>query len=147
MLENIIEAPVVHKIHSRERAKAVAYELLDTVGLRHKADAYPRHLSGGQQQRIAIARALALNPKVILFDEPTSALDPELVGEVLDVIKGLADLGVTLVVVTHEIGFAREAADRVVFMVDGQIVEQGDAKQVLAQPQHPRTVNFLNKVL
>ena len=142
VLENIIEAPVVHKIHSRERAKAVAYELLDTVGLRHKADAYPRHLSGGQQQRIAIARALALNPKVILFDEPTSALDPELVGEVLDVIKGLADLGVTLVVVTHEIGFAREAADRVVFMVDGQIVEQGDAKQVLAQPQHPRTVNF-----
>ncbi|RTF87432.1 excinuclease ABC subunit UvrA [Serratia marcescens] len=147
VLENIIEAPVVHKIHSRERAKAVAYELLDTVGLRHKADAYPRHLSGGQQQRIAIARALALNPKVILFDEPTSALDPELVGEVLDVIKGLADLGVTLVVVTHEIGFAREAADRVVFMVDGQIVEQGDARQVLAQPQHPRTVNFLNKVL
>ncbi len=147
VLENIIEAPVVHKIHSRERAKAVAYELLDTVGLRHKADAYPRYLSGGQQQRIAIARALALNPKVILFDEPTSALDPELVGEVLDVIKGLADLGVTLVVVTHEIGFAREAADRVVFMVDGQIVEQGDARQVLAQPQHPRTVNFLNKVL
>ncbi|MGO2466289.1 MAG: amino acid ABC transporter ATP-binding protein, partial [Serratia proteamaculans] len=147
VLENIIEAPVVHKIYSRAEAKEVAYQLLDTVGLRHKADAYPRHLSGGQQQRIAIARALALNPKVILFDEPTSALDPELVGEVLDVIKGLADLGVTLVVVTHEIGFAREAADQIVFMVDGQIVEQGDARRVLNHPQHPRTINFLNKVL
>lgn len=147
VLDNIIEAPVAHKMYSRAEAKEVAYQLLDTVGLRHKADAYPRHLSGGQQQRIAIARALALNPKVILFDEPTSALDPELVGEVLDVIKGLADLGVTLVVVTHEIGFAREAADQIVFMVDGQIVEQGDARRVLNHPQHHRTVNFLNKVL
>ncbi|WP_421415578.1 amino acid ABC transporter ATP-binding protein [Serratia plymuthica] len=147
VLENIIEAPVVHKIYSRAQAKEVAYQLLDTVGLRHKADAYPHHLSGGQQQRIAIARALALNPKVILFDEPTSALDPELVGEVLDVIKGLADLGVTLVVVTHEIGFAREAADQIVFMVDGQVVEQGNARQVLNHPQHQRTINFLNKVL
>ena len=131
------------KDHIRQRVEEAARILELEPLLKRK----PRELSGGQRQRICIARALALNPKVILFDEPTSALDPELVGEVLDVIKGLADLGVTLVVVTHEIGFAREAADRVVFMVDGQIVEQGDARQVLAQPQHPRTVNFLNKVL
>jgi len=137
----------VHKLYSREKAKQVALDLLDTVGLRHKAEAYPRHLSGGQQQRVAIARALALNPKVILFDEPTSALDPELVGEVLDVIKQLAKLGVTLVVVTHEIGFAKEAADNVVFMVDGKVVESGTVDQVLNHPKHPRTINFLNKVL
>jgi len=147
VLENIIEAPIVHKLYSREKAKQVALDLLDTVGLRHKAEAYPRHLSGGQQQRVAIARALALNPKVILFDEPTSALDPELVGEVLDVIKQLAKLGVTLVVVTHEIGFAKEAADNVVFMVDGKVVESGTVDQVLNHPKHPRTINFLNKVL
>jgi ABC-type methionine transport system ATPase subunit len=116
------------------------------VGLRNKADAWSRHLSGGQQQRIAIARALALNPRVMLFDEPTSALDPELVGEVLDVIKKLARSGTTLVVVTHEIGFAREVADQVVFMVDGKIVEQGSSDEVLNHPQHPRTRQFLSRV-
>ena len=119
----------------------------DVVGLRNKAEAWSRHLSGGQQQRIAIARALALNPRVMLFDEPTSALDPELVGEVLDVIKKLARSGTTLVVVTHEIGFAKEVADRVVFMVDGKIVEQGSSDAVLNQPQHPRTRQFLSRVL
>ncbi|MEI7087104.1 amino acid ABC transporter ATP-binding protein [Pectobacterium versatile] len=147
VLENIIEAPLAHKLYSRQEAEDVAFTLLESVGLRHKAQSYPRHLSGGQQQRVAIARALALKPKVMLFDEPTSALDPELVGEVLDVIKSLARSGVTLVVVTHEIGFAREVADRVVFMVDGKIVESGDSWQVLNHPRHPRTINFLNKVL
>ncbi|PTA63892.1 amino acid ABC transporter ATP-binding protein [Pectobacterium punjabense] len=147
VLENIIEAPLAHRLYSRQEAEDVAFTLLESVGLRHKAHSYPRHLSGGQQQRVAIARALALKPKVMLFDEPTSALDPELVGEVLDVIKSLARSGVTLVVVTHEIGFAREVADRVVFMVDGKIVESGDSWQVLNHPRHPRTINFLNKVL
>ena len=147
VLENIIEAPLAHKQLSREAAERRALELLEAVGLRHKAEPWPRHLSGGQQQRVAIARALALNPKVILFDEPTSALDPELVGEVLDTIKKLARSGTTLVVVTHEIGFAREVADQVVFMVEGKIVEQGSARQVLNQPQHPRTRRFLAKVL
>ncbi|UYA60478.1 ABC transporter, ATP-binding protein (cluster 3, basic aa/glutamine/opines) [Pectobacterium sp. F1-1] len=147
VLENIIEAPLAHKLYSRQEAEDIAFTLLESVGLRHKAQSYPRHLSGGQQQRVAIARALALKPKVMLFDEPTSALDPELVGEVLDVIKSLARSGVTLVVVTHEIGFAREVADRVVFMVDGKIVESGDSWQVLNNPRHPRTINFLNKVL
>ncbi|MBS0968537.1 ectoine/hydroxyectoine ABC transporter ATP-binding protein EhuA [Chimaeribacter arupi] len=147
VLENIIEAPIVHKKLTRPQAVARALELLDTVGLRHKADAWPRQLSGGQQQRIAIARALALNPRVMLFDEPTSALDPELVGEVLDVIRTLAQSGVTLVVVTHEIGFAREVADQIVFMVDGKIVEQGAARQVINAPQHPRTRRFLANVL
>ena len=122
VLENLIEAPIAHRQLSKRDAVARAGELLDIVGLRHKADAWPRHLSGGQQQRIAIARALMLNPRVMLFDEPTSALDPELVGEVLDVIKKLARSGTTLVIVTHEIGFAREVADNVVFMVDGKIV-------------------------
>jgi len=147
VLDNIIEAPIVHGLLNRKQAIERAYELLDTVGLREKANAWPRHLSGGQQQRIAIARALALNPKVMLFDEPTSALDPELVGEVLDVIKKLAESGVTLVVVTHEIGFARQVADRVVFMVDGAIVETGSAAQVLDNPRHHRTRRFLEKVL
>jgi len=147
VLENIIEAPLAHKQLTRAAAEERALQLLDTVGLRHKAGAWPRHLSGGQQQRVAIARALALNPKVILFDEPTSALDPELGGEVLDTIKQLARSGRTLVVVTHEIGFAREVADNVVFMVEGKIVEQGSAWQVLNQPQHPRTRRFLAKVL
>lgn len=147
VLENLIEAPVAHRLLSRKQAVARALELLDVVGLRHKADAWSRHLSGGQQQRIAIARALALRPRVMLFDEPTSALDPELVGEVLGVIKKLARSGTTLVVVTHEIGFAREVADQVVFMVDGKIVEQGSSEQVLNRPQHSRTRQFLSKVL
>ncbi|WP_279028988.1 amino acid ABC transporter ATP-binding protein [Gibbsiella quercinecans] len=147
VMENIIEAPIVHGKLNRKNAIARAERLLDVVGLRDKANAWSRHLSGGQQQRIAIARALALEPRVMLFDEPTSALDPELVGEVLAVIKKLAQSGTTLVVVTHEIGFAREVADNVVFMVDGRIVEQGSTDQVLNHPQHPRTRNFLASVL
>lgn len=147
VLENLIEAPIAHKQLSKQAAKTRAFELLEIVGLRDKADAWPKQLSGGQQQRIAIARALALDPHVMLFDEPTSALDPELVGEVLDTIKKLAHSGKTLVVVTHEIGFAREIADLVVFMVDGKIVEQGSSEQVLKNPQHPRTQQFLSKVL
>ena len=147
VLENLIEAPIAHQQLSRKEAIEQAYQLLDVVGLRNKADAWSRHLSGGQQQRIAIARALALRPRVMLFDEPTSALDPELVGEVLDVIKKLARSGTTLVVVTHEIGFAREVADQVVFMVDGKIVEQGSSDDVLNRPSHPRTRQFLSKVL
>lgn len=147
VLENIIEAPIVHGLLKRQQAIARAFELLDTVGLREKAHAWPRQLSGGQQQRIAIVRALALNPKVMLFDEPTSALDPELVGEVLEAINKLARSGVTLVVVTHEIGFARQVADRVVFMVDGKIVESGSADRVLNYPTHQRTKRFLQKVL
>ncbi|WP_279045680.1 amino acid ABC transporter ATP-binding protein [Cedecea davisae] len=146
VLENLIEALIAHKQLSRKEAVERAYDLLDVVGLRNKADAWSRHLSGGQQ-RIAIAHALALSPRVMLFDEPTSALDPELVGEVLDVIKKLARSGTTLVVVTHEIGFAREVADQVVFMVDGKIVEQGSSDEVLNYPQHPRTRQFLSKVL
>ncbi len=146
-IENIIEAPVTVRGLSREQASAEARELLARVGLSEKADAYPRQLSGGQQQRVAIARALALKPKVILFDEPTSALDPELVGEVLDVIKELARSGTTLVIVTHEIGFAREVADQVVFMEAGRILEHGSPARVLGQPDHPRTRDFLAKVL
>lgn len=145
--ENIAEAPLAHKRWSRVQARDKADELLAKVGLADKADAYPRQLSGGQQQRVAIARALALDPKVLLFDEPTSALDPELVGEVLDVIKGLTQLGVTLVIVTHEIGFAREVADHVVFLCDGQLIEEGPPEQILRQPRHPRTQAFLGKVL
>lgn len=147
VLDNLIEAPVAHRQLTKAQAITRAGELLDIVGLRHKADAWPRHLSGGQQQRIAIARALMLNPRVMLFDEPTSALDPELVGEVLDVIKKLARSGTTLVIVTHEIGFAREVADQVVFMVDGKIVEQGSSDEVLNRPSHPRTRQFLSRVL
>ena len=147
VLENLIEAPIAHGLATRKTATERALTLLDAVGLRNKADAWSRHLSGGQQQRIAIARALALNPRVMLFDEPTSALDPELVGEVLDVIKALAKSGTTMVVVTHEIGFAREVADQVVFMVDGKIVEQGSSEQVLNHPRHTRTQQFLSKVL
>ncbi|MDE8557770.1 amino acid ABC transporter ATP-binding protein [Pantoea vagans] len=147
VLDNLIEAPVAHRQLTKSEAITRAGELLDIVGLRHKADAWPRHLSGGQQQRIAIARALMLNPRVMLFDEPTSALDPELVGEVLDVIKKLACSGTTLVIVTHEIGFAREVADNVVFMVDGRIVEQGSTTQVLNNPRHERTRRFLARVL
>ncbi|WP_397449029.1 amino acid ABC transporter ATP-binding protein [Pseudomonas sp. NA-150] len=146
-LENIAEAPLAHKLWSKTDTRSKALGLLERVGLADKADAYPRQLSGGQQQRVAIARALALNPKVLLFDEPTSALDPELVGEVLEVIKHLARSGVTLVVVTHEIGFARELADHVVFLCEGQLIEQGPPAQVFGQPRHPRTIAFLGKVL
>ena len=146
-IENVIEAPLALKRLSKGDALELARGLLDRVGLAHKADAYPRQLSGGQQQRVAIARALSLQPKVLLFDEPTSALDPELVGEVLDVIRDLAKLGTTLVIVTHEIGFAREVADRVVFLDDGRVIEQGSPDEVLSRPRHPRTREFLAKVL
>ncbi|UOQ90486.1 amino acid ABC transporter ATP-binding protein [Agromyces endophyticus] len=146
-IENVIEAPVALRRQSKREARELAKALLARVGLADKADHYPRQLSGGQQQRVAIARALALSPKVLLFDEPTSALDPELVGEVLDVIRGLARDGTTLVVVTHEIGFAREVADRVVFLDGGEIVEQGPPAQVLRTPRHQRTRDFLAKVL
>ncbi|MFU8927661.1 amino acid ABC transporter ATP-binding protein [Acinetobacter puyangensis] len=147
VLQNIIEAPLAHKKYSKEQAISKANQLLSLVGLREKADAWPKQLSGGQQQRVAIARALALDPKVILFDEPTSALDPELVGEVLNVIKNLAQLGKTMVVVTHEIGFAREVADHVVFMDQGRIIEQGNTKDLLEFPKEERTKNFLARVL
>jgi polar amino acid transport system ATP-binding protein len=146
-LENITEAPIDLGLATREEAREQALALLERVDLTDKAGHYPRQLSGGQQQRVAIARALALNPKVLLFDEPTSALDPELVGEVLDVIRGLARSGTTLIIVTHEIGFAREVADRVVFVDDGVIVEQGTPDVVLTNPEHPRTREFLAKVL
>lgn len=147
VLQNIIEAPIgVHK-ETREEATRHAKELLATVGLSDKADAWPRHLSGGQQQRVAIARALAIRPKLMLFDEPTSALDPELVGEVLATMRTLADRGLTMVVVTHEIGFAREAADRVVFMDGGVVVEQGPPEEVLVNPQHPRFQAFLSRFI
>ncbi|MFE2937905.1 amino acid ABC transporter ATP-binding protein [Streptomyces sp. NPDC059255] len=147
VLENIIEAPVSALRRPRAAAVAQARALLERVGLDDKASTYPRQLSGGQQQRVAIARALALEPKVLLFDEPTSALDPELVGEVLDVIKDLARSGTTMIIVTHEIGFAREVADTVVFMDDGVIVEQGPPAEVLDRPRHARTKAFLSKVL
>ncbi|MFD5452154.1 amino acid ABC transporter ATP-binding protein [Streptomyces sp. NPDC003470] len=147
VLENITEAPVSALKRPRREAAGAARRLLDRVGLADKADAYPRHLSGGQQQRVAIARALALEPKLLLFDEPTSALDPELVGEVLEVIGDLARQGTTMIVVTHEIGFAREVADTVVFMDDGRIVEQGPPGEVLDRPRHARTRAFLSKVL
>ncbi|MFD7289976.1 amino acid ABC transporter ATP-binding protein [Streptomyces sp. NPDC059863] len=147
VVENIVEAPISALGRSRKTAVEQAERLLERVGLADKANAYPRQLSGGQQQRVAIARALALEPKVLLFDEPTSALDPELVGEVLDVIKDLARTGTTMIVVTHEIGFAREVADTVVFMDDGVIVEQGPPAEVLDRPLHARTKAFLSKVL
>ncbi|MEV8240079.1 amino acid ABC transporter ATP-binding protein [Microbacterium testaceum] len=146
-LENVTEAPVALKRLSKDNARELALGLLDRVGLSDKAGAYPRQLSGGQQQRVAIARALALKPQVLLFDEPTSALDPELVGEVLDVIRDLAKLGTTLVIVTHEIGFAREVADRVVFLDQGRVIEQGTPREVLERPRHARTREFLAKVL
>ena len=146
-LENITEAPIDLGFATKDEAREQALALLERVDLTDKAGHYPRQLSGGQQQRVAIARALALNPKVLLFDEPTSALDPELVGEVLDVIRGLARSGTTLIIVTHEIGFAREVADRVVFVDGGVIVEQGTPDVVLTNPEHPRTREFLAKVL
>ncbi|WP_029107698.1 amino acid ABC transporter ATP-binding protein [Mycobacterium sp. URHD0025] len=146
-LENIVEAPVRVKKMKKDAALARAKDLLDQVGLAAKADAYPAQLSGGQQQRVAIARALAMNPKLMLFDEPTSALDPELVGEVLAVIKKLAGEGMTMVVVTHEMGFAREVADKLVFMDGGVIVETGPPREVMANPKHERTKEFLSKVM
>ncbi|WP_405445137.1 amino acid ABC transporter ATP-binding protein [Streptomyces erythrochromogenes] len=147
LLDIVAAAPVATGLLPRPQAQARARELLERVGLGDRTAAYPRQLSGGQQQRVAIARALALRPGVILFDEPTSALDPELVGEVLSVIKDLATGGTTLVIVTHEIGFAREVADEVVFLHEGRIVEQGPPAQVLDHPTHPRTREFLSKVL
>lgn len=146
-LQNIIEAPIGVAGMNAEEAKALGMELLEQVGLGDKGDHYPSQLSGGQQQRVAIARALAMKPKLMLFDEPTSALDPELVGDVLDVMKNLAKAGMTMIVVTHEMGFAKEVADKVVFIDKGQIVEQGTPKQVLDNPQEARTKGFLNKVL
>jgi polar amino acid transport system ATP-binding protein len=147
VLCNLVEAPLKVKREPRGEVLDRARELLDRVGLADKADAYPRQLSGGQQQRVAIARALSMRPKLMLFDEPTSALDPELVGEVLDVMRGLAETGITMVVVTHEMGFAREVGDELVFMDDGMIVESGRPREVLADPQHERTRSFLSKVL
>jgi polar amino acid transport system ATP-binding protein len=146
-LQNVIEAPVLVKGVGRSEATARARELLDRVGLADKADSYPAQLSGGQQQRVAIARALAMEPKVMLFDEPTSALDPELVGDVLAVMREVAHEGMTMVVVTHEIGFAREVGDTLVFMDGGVVVEQGEPREVLARPRHERTRTFLEKVL
>src|ERR1700722_4383931 len=146
-LENIIEAPLHVKRVKKDNAAARGKELLDQVGLAEKANAYPAQLSGGQQQRVAIARARAMDPKLMLFDEPTSALDPELVGEVLGVMKGLAQEGMTMVVVTHEMGFAREVGDSLAFMDGGVIVESGNPREVLANPQHERTRSFLSKVL
>ncbi|WP_408930569.1 amino acid ABC transporter ATP-binding protein [Corynebacterium axilliensis] len=146
VLENIIEAPVQVKKQKPEEAKQRAMELLEKVGLAHKADAYPVQLSGGQQQRVAIARAVAMDPKLMLFDEPTSALDPELVGEVLRVMKELAADGMTMLVVTHEMGFAREVADKIYFMDGGTVVESGAPEQVLDNPQHQRTKDFLSSL-
>ncbi|AZA09395.1 amino acid ABC transporter ATP-binding protein [Corynebacterium pseudopelargi] len=146
-LENVMEAPVHVKGVAEKDAREQAMELLKKVGLGHKADAYPAQLSGGQQQRVAIARAVAMEPKLMLFDEPTSALDPELVGEVLRVMRELAADGMTMLVVTHEIGFAREVADTVVFMDGGVVVEAGDPKQVIDNPQHARTQEFLSSLL
>jgi len=146
-LENVVEAPVQVKKVARAMARRSAAELLSRVGLADKLDSYPSQLSGGQQQRVAIARALAMQPKLMLFDEPTSALDPELVGDVLDVMRGLADFGMTMIVVTHEIGFAREVGDKLVFMDEGVVVETGNPREVLASPREARTRAFLSKVL
>lgn len=146
-LENVIEAPMQVKRQKKAAAVERAKELLDRVGLADKADTYPAQLSGGQQQRVAIARALAMDPKLMLFDEPTSALDPELVGDVLNVMRELAASGMTMLVVTHEMGFAREVADQLVFMDGGVVVESGDPREVLGNPQHQRTQGFLSKLL
>jgi polar amino acid transport system ATP-binding protein len=146
-LENVMEGPSHVKGWPKEKARAKAQELLDRVGLGGLGSRYPGQLSGGQQQRVAIARALAMDPEVMLFDEPTSALDPELVGEVLDVIKNLATSGMTMVVVTHEIGFAREVGNHLIFMDQGQVVEEGYPREILEHPKNPRTVAFLSKVL
>jgi len=145
-LENIMEAPIQVKGEKKEVARERAISLLERVGLADKPSAYPSQLSGGQQQRVAIARAMAMQPKLMLFDEPTSALDPELVGEVLAVMRELADEGTTMIVVTHEMSFAREVADQVVFMDNGVVVEQGDPRSVIDNPQHPRTKSFLRRM-
>lgn len=147
VIENIMLAPVELKKMTKEQARKRGMELLAMVGLEEKAQVYPSKLSGGQKQRVAIARALAMNPDVMLFDEPTSALDPEMVGEVLEVMQNLAKEGMTMVVVTHEMGFAREVASRVIFMDEGVIVEEGTPREVLLNPKQPRTIDFLNKVL
>ena len=147
VLENIMLAPTKLKRGTKEELKAQALELLDKVGLKSKADEFPGNLSGGQQQRVAIARALAMKPRVLLFDEPTSALDPELVGEVLKVMQDLAEEGMTMVVVTHEIGFAREVSNHLIFMEGGYIVEEGDPKEIFANPKNARTKKFLSSVL
>lgn len=147
ILENVTLAPIRHKMMTEEQAKEKAMELLNRVGVGDKADNYPAQLSGGQKQRVAIARSLALSPEVMLFDEPTSALDPEMVGEVLEVMKQLAQEGMTMVVVTHEMGFAREVANRVFFMDGGGILEEGTPEQIFDHPQEERTKAFLNKVL
>ena len=147
VLHNLMLAPVDLKKADKVQAKEQALQMLRKVGLEDKADAYPAQLSGGQKQRVAIARALCMHPDIMLFDEPTSALDPEMVGEVLQVMKQLAADGMTMVIVTHEIGFAREVADRVIFMDGGYIVEQGTPQEVLSNPQEQRTIDFLNKVL
>ena len=146
-LQNVVEAPLRVKRESREVAVDRGRKLLERVGLAEKMNVYPKQLSGGQQQRVAIARALAMEPKLMLFDEPTSALDPELVGEVLDVMRGLAEDGMTMIVVTHEMGFAREVGDTLVFMDEGVVVEKGKPRDVLANPQQERTQAFLSKVL
>ena len=147
VLQNIMLAPVTLKKRTKAEAKKKALELLERIGLSDKADTYPNMLSGGQKQRIAIIRALAMEPEVMLFDEPTSALDPEMVGEVLDLMRRLADLGMTMVVVTHEMGFAREVADRVIFMDEGKMIEENTPKELFEHPNNPRTQLFLSKVL
>ncbi|MDP4086744.1 MAG: amino acid ABC transporter ATP-binding protein [Bacillota bacterium] len=147
VLENITLGPIKVLSTAKDAAEKLAFELLDKVGLREKANSYPGELSGGQKQRVAIARALAMNPKIMLFDEPTSALDPEMVGDVLEVMKQLAKEGMTMVVVTHEMGFAREVGDRVIFMDGGYIVEENKPNELFSNPQHNRTKSFLSKVL
>ncbi|SHI63674.1 amino acid ABC transporter ATP-binding protein, PAAT family [Parasporobacterium paucivorans DSM 15970] len=147
VMKNIMMAPVELKIKTKEEAEKKALELLERVGLSEKAEVMPRQLSGGQQQRVAIARALAMEPDIMLFDEPTSALDPEMVGEVLAVMKELAKMGMTMIVVTHEMGFARDVADRVIFMDGGVVVEQGPPSEIFTNPKNQRTIEFLNKIL
>ena len=147
VLQNLTLAPLELKLKTKEEAEKTAMELLARIGLEDKANEYPSRLSGGQKQRVAIVRALAMNPKVMLFDEPTSALDPEMVGEVLELMKQLADEGMTMVVVTHEMGFAREVADRVIFMCDGKIAEEGTPDEIFSNPQNPRTKQFLDSIL
>ncbi|MCI7789424.1 MAG: amino acid ABC transporter ATP-binding protein, partial [Lachnospiraceae bacterium] len=147
VLENVMLAPIHVKKMSKEKAEAIAKDLIARVGLADKLDEYPARLSGGQQQRVAIARALAMEPKMMLFDEPTSALDPELVGEVLNVMKDLANQGMTMICVTHEMGFAREVADKVVFMANGKILEEGTPEEIFSNPKTPEARQFLRSVL